>query len=130
MEKLEKLVYVASPLRAATAHEVDTNKQKAKRYMETLNNLFAECGIPYRAVAPHAYLPEILDDNCLMQRHLALEFGKNLLALCSALVVFSIDGISEGMQYEIEYAQHVPCFHVADETEVRFVVSEICRLHE
>ena len=101
MKKLKKLVYVASPLRASTAHEVDTNKQKAKRYMETLNNLFAERDVPFRAVAPHAYLPEILDDNCLLQRHLALEFGRNLLAICSALVVFSADGISEGMQYEI-----------------------------
>ena len=57
-----------------------------------------------RAVAPHAYLPYLLDDSDPEQRALALEFGLKLLAMCSRIVVFG-NRISSGMSGEIEAAK-------------------------
>lgn len=59
-----------------------------------------------RAVAPHAYLPYLLDDSNPEERALALSFGASLLALCDRLVIYG-DRISSGMKEEIRRAREL-----------------------
>ena len=93
------MIYVCSPLSAPTRCEMLTNAAKASTYMTWAENEFGE-----KAVAPHAYLPYILDDRIPEQRALALEFGRKLLAMCSLVVVFG-PRISKGMGAEINSAE-------------------------
>ena len=94
-----KLIYVCSPLSAPTRAEMLTNAAKAAAYMVRAENEFGG-----RSVAPHAYLPYLLDDSVPEQRALALEFDHKLLCMCSLLVVFGAH-ISPGMQNEIALAR-------------------------
>lgn len=96
-----KRVYVCSPLRADDWPGVLRNALKAQNYMEQASTKY-HC----RAVAPHAYLPYMLDDNDPAERALALDFGKKLLTLCDALIVCG-DRISPGMQGEIQEAHEL-----------------------
>jgi hypothetical protein len=96
-----KRVYVCSPLRADNWPGILRNALKAQNYMEQ-----AAAKYGCRAVAPHAYLPYLLDDNDPMERALALDFGKKLLALCDALIVCG-DVISQGMRGEIQQAHEL-----------------------
>ena len=93
-----KRVYICSPLRADSYPDMLRNMNRAQNYIEIAAGRY-KC----RAVAPHAYLPFILDDNEPDERALALDFGKKLLELCDVLIVCG-DIISEGMRGEIEYA--------------------------
>lgn len=90
------LTYVCSPLSAPTRAEITVNSQRARTYMAMCEREFG-C----RAVAPHAYLPYLLDDSNPEERALALSFGASLLALCDRLVIYG-DRISSGMKEEIE----------------------------
>ena len=74
------------------------NAAKASTYMVKAEKEFGD-----RAVAPHAYLPYLLDDTVAEERALALEFDTKLLKLCTRLVVYG-DVISSGMRVEIEEA--------------------------
>lgn len=93
------LIYICSPLSAPTRAEMLANAAKANTYM-----VLAEREFDCRAVAPHAYLPYLLDDRVPAERALALEFGQKLLAMCSQMVVYG-SRISEGMKGEIATAQ-------------------------
>ena len=93
------LTYVCSLLSAPTRAEMLANAAKACTY-----SAWAEKEFGGRAVAPHAYLPYLLDDRVPEERALALEFDLKLLSMCSRIVVFG-DRISSGMKGEIEYAQ-------------------------
>jgi hypothetical protein len=95
------LSYVCSPLSAPTRAERLANAAIASTYMIKAENEFGG-----RAVAPHAYLPYLLDDDVPEERALALEFGLKLMALCDRVVVFG-DRISQGMQGEIANAQRL-----------------------
>lgn len=101
------MTYVCSPLSAATRTATLTNAAKALSYMTMAEREFGE-----RAVAPHAYLPYLLDDRVPAERALALEFGQKLLALCSRLVVYGTR-VSDGMRNEIAMAQQlgIPIFY-------------------
>lgn len=101
------LTYVCSPLSAPTREEMRANSERARGYMANAESEFGD-----RAVAPHAFLPQLLDDNVPEQRALALEFGTKLLAMCSRLVVFG-DRISAGMEGEIKMAEKlgIPIFY-------------------
>ena len=88
------LTYVCSPLSAPTRAEMLANAAKASTYMMKAEQEFGN-----RAVAPHAYLPFLLDDTAPEERALALEFGQKLLAMCTRLVVYG-DRISSGMSAE------------------------------
>ena len=97
-----KMVYVASVLRADTDRQIRINMEAAKSYVDALKVL------KIRPVAPHALLPEMLDEYDPKQRALGLEFGIKLLEMCDAIVVFTIKGvISEGMAAEIEKAKEL-----------------------
>lgn len=93
------LIYICSPLSAPTRAEMLTNAAKANSYMA-----MAEREFGCRAVAPHAYLPYLLDDRVPAERALALEFGQKLLAMCSQMIVYG-SRVSEGMKAEIATAE-------------------------
>ena len=93
------LIYICSPLSAPTRAEMLANAAKANTYLNMAEREFA-C----RAVAPHAYLPYLLDDRVPEERALALEFGQKLLAMCTQMVVYG-SRISEGMKGEIATAK-------------------------
>ena len=95
------LTYVCSPLSAPTRAEMLANAAKASTYMMKAEQEFGN-----RAVAPHAYLPFLLDDTAPEERALALEFGQKLLAMCTRLVVYG-DRISSGMKEEIRRAREL-----------------------
>jgi hypothetical protein len=93
-----KRIYICSPLRADDRPGVFRNVNKAQQYIELAAERY-KC----KAVAPHAYLPFILDDNDPDERALALDFGIKLLDLCDVLFVCG-DMITEGMRGEILHA--------------------------
>ena len=92
------LTYVCSPLSAPTRAEMLANAAKACTYMAWAEKEFGD-----RAVAPHAYLPYLLDDRVPAERELALDFGLKLLSMCSRIVVYG-DRITAGMKGEISKA--------------------------
>jgi hypothetical protein len=100
-EMSRKLIYVCSPLSAPTRPQMLVNALRASEYMGSAESEFGS-----QAVAPHAYLPYLLDDSVPEQRALALEFGQKLLALCSLLVVYGAE-ITAGMASEIALAQEL-----------------------
>jgi len=91
-------LYVCSPLSAPSWLEVNENMHNARYYAAAVGRYYG-C----RAVAPHAWLPLMLDDNDPAERALALEFGLKLLETCDGLVVCG-KRISNGMRGEIERA--------------------------
>lgn len=97
-ERQYQRLYICSPLSAPTGPGIRRNMLCARQYMELVAGHYG-C----RAVAPHAYLPELLDDQIPAERELALSFGKQLLYLCDALVICG-DVISKGMAGEIALA--------------------------
>ena len=72
--------------------------EAARWYMQMVSKLW-DC----RAVAPHAYLPEILDDKDEQERELALSFGLACLDTCDRLVICG-RRITKGMLGEIQFA--------------------------
>lgn len=104
------MTYVCSPLSAPTRAERLANAAKAMTYM-----VLAEKEFGGRAVAPHAYLPYLLDDSISEQRKLAMDFGLKLLAMCSRVVAFG-NRLSAGMEAEIEAAQRsgIPVLYRTD----------------
>jgi hypothetical protein len=104
MEQKEKikeneLIYVCSPLRAPTWEAMQRNKEKAAEYARFLKEKF-HC----RAIAPHAILPDYLDDNNPQERQVAVEFDLSLVKIAKALVVCG-NQISSGMKAEITLAK-------------------------
>lgn len=95
--KFRKL-YVCSPLSAPSWLEITENMNKARYYSMTVSQ-YHGC----RAMAPHAWLPLLLDDNDPAERELALDFGLKLLETCDGLVVCG-KRITNGMRGEIESA--------------------------
>lgn len=91
-------VYICSPLRGITPEETYQNMLAARRYMLSAYRL---TGDP--AVAPHAYLPVVMDDSIPEEREYALKAGKKLLSRCKYLFACG-ESISEGMKGEIEEA--------------------------
>ena len=95
------LTYVCSPVSAPSSAGILANAAKAVTYMTYAEKEFGD-----RAVAPHAYLPYLLDDEVPEERALALDFGQKLLAMCSRLVVYG-SRISSGMRGEITAAERL-----------------------
>ena len=93
------MYYICSPLSASTKEEIQKNMLQARHYMESISQSFS-C----RAIAPHAYLPELLDDQSQRERSLGLAIGQVLLSWCDGLIVCG-DVISSGMKKELEAAE-------------------------
>ena len=104
-----KKVYVCSPLSAPTHNEIEANMLSVRNKCKVINNTI--CGV--RAWAPHAYLPEIIDDSIAEERALALDFGMRLLNMSDAMYVFGAR-LSDGMKSEISEAVRLGLVIVAE----------------
>lgn len=90
-------VYICSPLRGKTAEKTYENMLKARWYMLAA---YFEGASP---VAPHAYLPLLLNDHAKHEQDLALAIGQMLLSACDWLYVCGTK-VSAGMRGEIHAA--------------------------
>jgi|GEM_PF-3247385 len=105
-------IYVCSPLSAPTEDGIKKNMTRAKAYMQELSTKL-HC----RAIAPHAFLPEFLDDNRPEERAMGMALGTMFLETCDALVICG-DRISKGMEAEIKHAlsKEIPVLVYIEET--------------
>ena len=92
------MIYICSRLSAPTVEEMEQNMNLAKRYCE-----LASVRTGKRSFAPHSFLPMYVDDRIPAERAAALEFGRQMLALCEEVWVVGAK-ISSGMKGEIELA--------------------------
>ena len=92
-------VYVCSPLSASTQDSIRKNMQKASEYASLVR-----MNLGCRAIAPHSFLPDYLDDNVPVERDAAIKIGLYLLQMSKAIVVCG-DTVTEGMKGEIEKAK-------------------------
>ncbi len=97
-ETNKKYAYICSPLRADTRLGINLNMQAARVYMA-----YATDKMGFRAKAPHAHLPEFLDDNVPSQRATALRFGLKVLEESDVMLVCG-NCLSIGMKGEIAHA--------------------------
>lgn len=92
------IVYICSPLSAPTKEGIRQNMKKAADYAHLVSGIF-RC----RAIAPHSFLPEYLDDNIPEERKAGLAFGLSVLRLSKAIIVCG-SRVSSGMRGEIKRA--------------------------
>ena len=96
--KDRKYVYICSPLRSDTQFGININMRAARVYMtHVIENM------DYGAKAPHAFLPEYLDDNVPAERAMALRYGLKVLEQSDMMFVCG-DRMSVGMRGEIVHA--------------------------
>ena len=93
----KKLIFVSSRLRG----DMENNMKLA----ECLCRIVALRG--FIPIAPHIIFTRFLDDRNVNERELGLTCGLELLKLCEEIWVFSFDGISQGMQLEIDSAKEM-----------------------
>lgn len=91
-------IYICSPLRSATLQGQEINMKAARKYMQYATDRFKK-----RAMALHAYLPYVFNDDIPFERNLALKLGLDVLSVSDEIFVCG-DKISEGMKGEIEHA--------------------------
>lgn len=118
--KKNDLVYICSPLSAPTKEGIRQNMERAAHYARLVSGTFG-C----RAIAPHSFLPEYLDDHIPEEREAGLAFGLDLLKLSSAIIVCG-SRISSGMRGEIRMAGelHIPAYALLEQ-EGDAVLAEI-----
>lgn len=116
--KKNDLVYICSPLSAPTRAEMQENMKKAAHYASLVAQK-SGC----RAIAPHSFLPEYLDDRILEERELALAFGLSVLRIAKGIVVCG-DRISSGMKGEIEKAKEwgIPVYSLLESEAVVMLI--------
>lgn len=91
--------YICSLLSAPTVQEMERNMHAAREYArEAMSEL--KC----RVFAPHAWLPELLDDTVPQEREIAMAFNMEILKLCTVIIVCH-PKITKGMAAEIAFAQ-------------------------
>ena len=90
--------YICSPCRGNCAQELEQNMLAARFYCWHSAAL-----LHGTARAPHALLPQILNDAVPAERALALRFGLELLELSDCVCICG-NRITNGMRGEIEYA--------------------------
>lgn len=91
-----KFVYVCTPYRGDVVKNINFAQDCCKK-------VFKDLDIP---VAPHLYFPQFMNDNIEEVREFAFELNKNLINICDVFYVFGSE-ISEGMQFEIDYATSI-----------------------
>ena len=118
--KKNDIVYICSPLSAPTKEGIRQNMEKAAHYARLVSGTFG-C----RAIAPHSFLPEYLDDNIPEEREAGLAFGLSVLRLSKAIIVCG-SRISSGMRGEIRLAGEldIPAYALI-EYEGRIALAEI-----
>lgn len=120
--KKNDLVYICSPLSAPTKEGIRKNMEKAAYYAGLVSGVTG-C----RAIAPHSFLQEYLDDDIPEEREVALAFGLDLLRLSKAIIVCG-NRISSGMRGEIKMAGelNIPAYALI-EYEGVIALAEITR---
>lgn len=110
--KKNDLVYICSPLSAPTKQGIRMNMEKAAYYAGLVSGVTG-C----RAIAPHSFLPEYLDDSIPEEREAALAFGLSILKLSKAVIVCG-NRISSGMRGEIRLAGelNIPAYALVEST--------------
>lgn len=110
--KKNDLVYICSPLSAPTEQGIRKNMEKAAYYAGLVSGVTG-C----RAIAPHSFLPEYLDDSIPEEREAALAFGLSILKLSKAVIVCG-NRISSGMRGEIKMAGelNIPAYALVEST--------------
>lgn len=93
--------YICSPLGAPTSVGIHRNMLAARAYIRAAE---LNCGVV--GVAPHAFLPEFLDDGNTLDRKIALNFGLIAVSKCQYLYVCG-NRITSGMSGEILRAAHL-----------------------
>lgn len=113
-------IYVCSPLSAPTEEGIKANQTKAQQYASKINKMLS-----VRAIAPHSFLPDYIDDNVPEERELALQFGLDLLKICNGIVVCG-NKISKGMASEIAFARkfEIPVIHYKENGPVSTLIFE------
>lgn len=89
-------VYICSPLGASTEEGIRANMLRARGYAKSVADITNA-----RTYAPHAWLPEMLDDREREERELAIRMNSLLLMYCDALCICG-GVVSPGMRAEIE----------------------------
>ena len=127
------LVYICSPLSAPTKEGIRENMEKAAYYAGLVSGVTG-C----RAIAPHSFLPEYLDDDIPEEREAGLAFGLSVLRLSKAIIVCG-SRISSGMRGEIRLAGEldIPAYALLEGTggaaivrimqEVRTDEMQVCK---
>lgn len=92
-----KVIFVCSKLRG----KFERNRKIAEHLCRIVSLLGQ---VP---IAPHVYFTRFLDDYSEEERQLGIESGIRLLEKCDEIWVFDFDGISEGMQMEIDRAKEL-----------------------
>lgn len=92
-------VYVCSPLGALDAAGIKQNMLAARVYADTIEKTFDVV-----AKAPHAWLPEFLDDHNPVERKIGIDVGNNMLRTADIVFVCG-DRLSPGMTAEIALAK-------------------------
>jgi hypothetical protein len=111
--------YVCSPCSAETWSGVQLNMLAARAYMYA-----ARLHLQMTAIAPHAYMPVMFDDNDPVERRTALNIGSNFLNNCTALYVCG-NRISRGMKGEIRQAAKLRIPIVLFNTDI---AGEVCKI--
>ena len=103
MKKDARMIYICSPLSAPTEDGIKTNALMAQKYADEIRTLTG-C----RTIAPHAVLPLYtpLDDSIPEEREICLNFGLDVLSICSGIAICG-NKISQGMAVEIARAQEL-----------------------
>lgn len=102
-----KKIFVSSPL----AGDYENNIKNAQKYCREV--LFQG----HMPLAPHIYYTNFLEDNNEVERQLGMYMGLKWLAECDEMWVFNQNGISKGMQAEIDVATqlNIPIKYKEDE---------------
>lgn len=99
-------VYICSPLSATTKEEMLRNMHAARAYAREVSG-----ELNCRAIAPHAWLPELLDDKSPDERELAMKFDMELLRKCGTIIICH-PAVTKGVAAEMDEAQElgIPIF--------------------
>jgi len=115
-------VYICSPLGAPDAAGIQQNMLAARKYCEVAEQMQSVV-----AKAPHAWLPEFLDDSNPAERKIGLDVGTAMLKTADAVFVCG-DRISAGMKEEILQAKEqgitIHSFHPEVSKEITSLIGE------
>ncbi len=92
----KRVVFICSPYRGVNK---ERNVENAKRYCR---HAVMSGKIP---ICPHLYFTRFLDDGIARERTMGIRIGLECLKNCDEMWVFPNNGISEGMQAEIDFAK-------------------------
>lgn len=88
------IVFVCSPFQ--------NNPTSIRMTRQYCRRLALEGDLP---IAPHLYLPQFLNDDDRKEREVGMDYGRRLMAFCTRIDILEDEGISKGMEGDIEWAE-------------------------